>query len=52
MLASELPLPCGDLDADPRVVTWLGLPGAVDRLDASRICEQLRVCQPDLNRPS
>lgn len=48
VLASEVPLTGGDLDADPRVVTWLPLPGAVDRPDASRIGEQLRAYQPDL----
>lgn len=48
VLASAVPLTGGDLDADPRVVTWLGLPGAVERPDAARIGEQLRAYQPDL----
>lgn len=48
VLASSVPLTGGDLDEDPKVVTWLALPGAVDRVDADRIGAQLRTFQPDL----
>jgi hypothetical protein len=48
VLASAVPLTGGDLDADPHVVTWRGLPGAADRPDASRIREQLRAFRPDV----
>ena len=48
VLASEVPLTGGDLKRDPRVVKWLRLPGVVDRPDATRISEQLRAYQPDL----
>ncbi|GAB1515566.1 hypothetical protein JCM33774_76090 [Actinophytocola sp. KF-1] len=43
-----VPLTGDDLDADPKVVAWRGLPGAVDRPDVNRIREQLRTFRPDV----
>ena len=43
-----VPLTDGDLDADPKVVAWHGLPGAVDRPGVNRIREQLRTFRPDV----
>lgn len=48
VLASAVPLTGGDLDEDPKVVTWLALPGAVDRVEGERIGALLRTFRPDL----